>query len=87
MSDCFSFVELAYGNGRLVTYDLQGGALQPGLVSAGSSLGLQHIAFEASTVDGAVYNPLEGNPPLLAGGEGYIPLAVDGLQFHTRDAL
>lgn len=67
--------------------DLQGGALQVGLVSAGAPLGLQEIAMESSTTDGPMYNLLAGDPPSLAGGTGYLPHAVDGLMFGTRDAL
>lgn len=83
LSTCSSF--LPYEDYTVV--DVLSGALQPGLVTAGSTLGLQEIAFETSTSDGSVLDPLSGNPPFLVGGEGYMPLAVDGLQFGTRDAL
>lgn len=67
--------------------NLEGGALQPGLITAGSAIGLQEIAMEASTTDGAVFDPLTADVPALAGGAGYLPRAVDGLQFGSRDAL
>ncbi|KAI0329713.1 hypothetical protein GY45DRAFT_1361902 [Cubamyces sp. BRFM 1775] len=70
-----------------VVVDLQGGAVQPGLTSYGSSLGLAEIALEPSTGDGRVVDPLEPNQPTLFGPGGYIAKAVDGLQFGTRDAL
>ncbi len=71
-------------NGEIV--DLQGGAIQPGLVAYGTALGLTEIAMEPSTSDGFVKDPLEGQPPLFGAG-GYVAKAVDGLQFGTRDAL
>ena len=58
----------------------------PALISYGSRLGLNHIDGEPSTNDGYVHNPLKSNPPEII-GEGSIIKAVDGLQFHTRDAL
>ncbi|KAH9892482.1 hypothetical protein C8Q73DRAFT_732800 [Cubamyces lactineus] len=67
--------------------DLQGGAVQPGLTSYGSSLGLAEIAMESSTGDGTVVDPLESNQSVLFGSDGYIAKAADGLQFGTRDAL
>ncbi len=67
--------------------DLQGGSLQPGLASVGSMLGLQEISMEQSTTDGEVYNVLDTDPPSIVGGVGYLPRAVDGLVYGTRDAL
>ena len=58
----------------------------PALISYGSSLGLNHIDGEPSTNDGYVHNVLKSDPPEIM-GEGSIIKAVDGLQFHTRDAL
>ncbi|KAI1784103.1 hypothetical protein LXA43DRAFT_902257 [Ganoderma leucocontextum] len=66
--------------------DLQGGAIQPGLVAYGTALGLTEIPAEPSTSDGYVKDPLEGQPALFGAG-GYVAKAVDGLQFGTRDAL
>ncbi|CDO74447.1 hypothetical protein BN946_scf184979.g2 [Trametes cinnabarina] len=69
------------------TIDLEGGAIQPGLVSYGSSLGLAEIAMEPSTGDGTVIDPLEPDQPALFGRNGYVARAIDGLQFGTRNAL
>ncbi|KAJ6630996.1 carbohydrate esterase family 9 protein [Mycena sp. CBHHK59/15] len=68
--------------------DLEGGAISSGLVSFGSPLGLEHIAQEDSTIDGAVYDPLsKTGVPQIVGGDGAIIRAADGLLFSTRDAL
>ncbi len=67
--------------------DLQGGAIQPGLVSYGASLGLAEIAMEPSTGDGPVIDPLDPHQPPLLGNAGYVARAADGLQFGTRNAL
>ncbi|KAJ7678489.1 hypothetical protein B0H17DRAFT_1206732 [Mycena rosella] len=68
--------------------DLQAGSISPGLVSFGSPLGLEHIAGEASTLDGPIYDPLsKGGVPEIVGGDGAIIRAADGLLFRTRDAL
>jgi len=66
--------------------DLEGGAIQPGLVTYGSDLGLQEIAMEKSTVDGSVFDPLAQAIPNVI-GEGTIIRAMDGLQYQSRDAL
>jgi hypothetical protein len=66
--------------------DLEGGAIQPGLVTYGSRLGLQEIAMEKSTVDGPVFDPLTHTIPKILGEETVIR-AVDGLQYQTRDSL
>lgn len=66
--------------------NLERGSIQPGLVSHGSTLGLQHIAMESSTTDGPVLNPLAKDLPKILGDHGVIR-AVDGLQYETRDAL
>ena len=82
-------VECAWGlsvNDRPVV-DLAGGSLQPGLVTVGSNIGVQEIAMESSTTDGPAYNLLAGDLPAIIGGTGYLPRAVDGLMFGTRDAL
>lgn len=68
------------------TVDLEGGAIQPGLVTYGSELGLQEIAMEKSTVDGPVFDPLTYTIPKVLGEETIIR-AVDGLQYQTRNAL
>ncbi|KAI0342088.1 composite domain of metallo-dependent hydrolase [Trametopsis cervina] len=69
-----------------VIIDLDGGSIQPGLVTAGSQIGLGSIAMEPSTVDGDVFDPIVGVPSIV-GGDGYVPRAADGLHFGTRDAL
>ncbi|KAI0705003.1 hypothetical protein C8T65DRAFT_718924 [Cerioporus squamosus] len=66
--------------------DLAGGAVQPGLVNYGAELGLSEIFMEASTRDGYVADPLQGQPSFFGPG-GYVAKAIDGLQFGTRDAL
>lgn len=68
--------------------DLKGGSISPALLSYGSQLGLQEISGEASTVDGAVLEPLRGDlPSVLGEGKDAVIRAVDGLQFESRDAL
>lgn len=66
--------------------DLEGGAIQPGLVTYGSKLGLQEIAMEKSTVDGPVFDPLTHTIPKIL-GEDTVIRAADGLQYQTRDSL
>lgn len=66
--------------------DLEGGAIQPGLVTYGSSLGLQEIAMEKSTLDGSVFDPLTHTIPKILGEETVIR-AADGLQYQTRNSL
>lgn len=66
--------------------DLEGGAIQPGLVTYGSDLGLQEIALEKSTVDGPVFDPLTHTIPKILGEETVIR-AADGLQYQTRNSL
>ena len=60
---------------------------RPALISYGSPLGLEHIAAEDSTGDGAVGDPLTAKQPSILGGDGALIRAVDGLQYTTRDAL
>ena len=66
--------------------DLEGGAIQPGLVTYGSALGLEEIAMEKSTVDGPVFDPLTHIIPKILGEETVIK-AADGLQYQTRNSL
>ena len=66
--------------------DLEGGSIQPGLVTYGSELGLQEIAMEKSTVDGLIFDPLTRDIPKVL-GEDAIIRAADGLQYQTRNAL
>ncbi|TDL19418.1 carbohydrate esterase family 9 protein [Rickenella mellea] len=67
--------------------DLDGGSISPGLVSFGTNLGLQEIAMEHSTIDGAVTDALTEKVPKIVGGDNAVIRAVDGLQFSTRDSL
>ncbi|KAI0653864.1 carbohydrate esterase family 9 protein [Cubamyces menziesii] len=67
--------------------NLEGGAVSPALVTTGSPLGLEEIRSEPSTMDGYVLDPLTETVPQIAGGEGAVIRAADGLQFGTRDAL
>ncbi|EMD37373.1 hypothetical protein CERSUDRAFT_114046 [Gelatoporia subvermispora B] len=67
--------------------DVQGGSIAPGLVTFGSSLGLEEISGEASTRDGYVYDPLLQKVPKVVGGDRTLVRAADGLQYGTRDAL
>jgi len=67
--------------------DLEGGSIAPGLLSYGAHLGLEEISEEASTGDGVSPAPLVDSVPSLVGGDKYLPRAIDGLTFETRDAL
>ena len=51
------------------------------------ALGLEEITAEQSTINGYALDPLTDTIPAIAGGDGAIDAAVDGLQFETRDAL
>ena len=66
--------------------NLEGGAIQPGLVTYGSNLGLQEIGMERSTVDGPVFDPLTHTIPKILGEEAVIR-ATDGLQYQSRNSL
>ena len=67
--------------------DLEGGSITPGLISAGGVFGLSEIGQEEVTQDGIVADSLTESVPSLAGGEGALLRAADGLIFGTRDAL
>ena len=67
--------------------DLEGGSITPGLISAGGVFGLSEIGQEEVTQDGIVADSLSESVPSLAGGEGALIRAADGLIFGTRDAL
>jgi hypothetical protein len=84
--DCASFAAEHGESARTSYVDLEGGAILPGLVSYGCSLGMDHIMMEPSTVDGSVYGPLEENAPKIL-GEGPVIRAVDGLQYQSRNSL
>lgn len=73
---------------NLTIIDLEGGALNAGLVSFGAPLGLEEIQAEKSTNDGTVIDPLTTVlPKILDDGEGGVVRAVDGLSFMGRDTL
>jgi imidazolonepropionase-like amidohydrolase len=82
MWNCASFID---ADAEVV--DLKDGSISPGIVAAGSGMGLAEIAMEPSTTDGVVYDALRANPPAIIGGEEALIHAIDGLQFGTRDAL
>ncbi|KAH8094913.1 hypothetical protein BXZ70DRAFT_946606 [Cristinia sonorae] len=67
--------------------DLHGGAVGPGMMTFGSPLGVEEIDGEASTQDGALYNPFTRNVPNAIGDPAGLVRAVDALQFQTRYAL
>ncbi|CCO35688.1 hypothetical protein BN14_09806 [Rhizoctonia solani AG-1 IB] len=68
--------------------DLAHGSLSPGLISFGAPLGLEEIQAESSTNDGTVPDPFDENGvPKVAGGDGLVVRAVDGLSFSGRDTL
>ncbi|KAF8530567.1 hypothetical protein BU17DRAFT_35761 [Hysterangium stoloniferum] len=69
------------------TVDLQGGSLAPGFITYGAPIGIAEIGQEPSTKDGDVFDVLSGTIPAVLGGDGAVVVAVDGLQFSTRDAL
>lgn len=81
---CSRFAEESHS--KVTVVDIAGGAISPGLVSYGTSLGLQEIGMEASTTDGAIYDlAFDDVPGILR--DGPIIKAVDGLQLSTRDEL
>ncbi|KZT35524.1 hypothetical protein SISSUDRAFT_1064386 [Sistotremastrum suecicum HHB10207 ss-3] len=66
--------------------DLKGGSISTGLTTSGAPVGLQEIPSEASTNDGALFDPFVGVPPVL-GDDGTSIFASDGLQLQGRDTL
>ena len=79
---CKSF----FNDEDVVTVNLKGGAISPGLVSFGSPLGLEEIEAESTTSDGVVYDPLTKGVPAIVGGDTALIQSVDGLTFATRHA-
>ncbi|KAG9076185.1 hypothetical protein FS749_012071, partial [Ceratobasidium sp. UAMH 11750] len=68
--------------------DLAYGTLSPGFISYGAPLGLEEIQAEGSTNDGRVPDPFaKDGVPKIAGGDGLVVSAVDGLSFAGRDTL
>lgn len=75
-----------FANSSISVVDLLGGSISPGLITYGSSLGLEEIKSEGSTSDGEVFDPTF-QPVLPVLGEHTLVRAADGLQFGTRSAL
>jgi hypothetical protein len=71
----------------LNTINLHGGTISPGLMSFGSLLGLEEIAEEPSTGDGAPLNAFMTNIPKVLDDPGGVLKAMDALVFGTRNAL
>ncbi|KAJ7638937.1 carbohydrate esterase family 9 protein [Roridomyces roridus] len=67
--------------------DLNGGSISPGMMTFGSSLGLEEIGSEPSTGDGLPFNAFTGIVPEILNDPGALTQAVDGLVFGTRHAL
>ncbi len=83
-NSCNRFAEKSDSDINVI--DVAGGAISPGLVSYGTSLGLQEIGMEPSTTDGEVYDLLFDDVSSIL-RDGPIIKAADGLQFSTRDEL
>lgn len=81
MGNCLSAQEDA------MTVDLAGGSIAPGLMTFGAAIGLEEIASEPSTADGATFDAFRGNLPAIIGDVGGVLRAMDALVFGTRDAL
>ncbi|GJJ16001.1 hypothetical protein Clacol_010280 [Clathrus columnatus] len=67
--------------------DLENGTLASSFITFGSELGTVEIAGESSTQDGPIFDPLSKDIPSIAGGDGLVIQAVDGLIYSTRNAL
>jgi hypothetical protein len=57
------------------------------MLRIGSPLGIEEIAGEPSTGDGALYDPFLGDVPKIMGDAAGTVRAADTLQFGTRNAL
>ncbi|CDO69917.1 hypothetical protein BN946_scf184568.g3 [Trametes cinnabarina] len=75
------------GRNAEAVMDLQGGALAPGMMTFGSSLGIEEIESEPSTGDGPQFDPLRANVPDIVGDAGGLMRVDDTLLFGTRNAL
>ncbi|CAG7854860.1 SubName: Full=Related to carbohydrate esterase family 9 protein-Laccaria bicolor {ECO:0000313/EMBL:CCA72748.1} [Serendipita indica DSM 11827] len=71
---------------KIEKIDLEDGVLAPGMLTFGAPIGLVEIDQEASTKDGVGFAPLKQPVPSIL-GSGFLPKAVDGLQFRGRDTL
>ncbi|KAF8640067.1 hypothetical protein AX17_001308 [Amanita inopinata Kibby_2008] len=69
------------------TIDLHGGTISPGIMTFGSSLGLEEIEGEASTGDGEPFDAFKTNIPSILHDVGGVLRAMDALIFGTRNAL
>ncbi|KAJ7684011.1 carbohydrate esterase family 9 protein [Mycena rosella] len=67
--------------------DLDGGSVSPGMMTFGSSLGLEEIQSEPSTGDGSPFDAFMEKVPGILHDPGAVVAAVDGLVFGTRHAL
>ncbi|KAJ7180288.1 hypothetical protein C8R43DRAFT_396005 [Mycena crocata] len=68
--------------------NLDGGSISPGLMTFGSSLGLEEIRSEPSTGDGSPFDAFTPNGvPAILNDPGAVVAAVDALMFGTRHAL
>ncbi|TFK55529.1 composite domain of metallo-dependent hydrolase [Heliocybe sulcata] len=79
--------ESTKSSGPREVVDLQGGSIAPGLMTYGSPLGIEEIASEPSTGNGALYDPFFVDVPKILGDTAGITRAADALQFGTRNAL
>ncbi|KAF9481821.1 hypothetical protein BDN70DRAFT_830235, partial [Pholiota conissans] len=73
--------------GDVVTKDLRGGVISPGLMTFGSPLGIEEISSESSTADGETYDAFKFDVPKILDDSGAVVRAIDGLMFATRNAL
>ncbi|TFK43732.1 carbohydrate esterase family 9 protein [Crucibulum laeve] len=80
-------VSCAQTAGQAEVVDLKGGSISPGLMTYGSTLGLEEIRGEPSTGDGEPYDAFQRNIPKILDDVGGIVRAMDGLMFGTRNAL
>ena len=79
--------EACDGENADVVIDLRGGAIVPGLMSFGPSLGIEEIESEPSTGDGVRFDAVKMDVPKVVGDVGGLVRVSDALQFGTRNAL
>ena len=77
----------SYTETEYAAVDLAGGSISPGMMTFGSSLGVEEIQSEPSTGNGMLSNALIKNLPTIFGDVGGVVKAMDALQFGTRNAL
>ncbi|KAI0638507.1 composite domain of metallo-dependent hydrolase [Trametes polyzona] len=75
------------GRNAAVKIDLRGGTIAPGMMTFGTTLGIEEIESEPSTGDGARFDPLSQDVPKIMGDLGGLVRADDALMFGTRSAL